>query len=109
MTGQEIIDMLEENFERTFSASPMKQMGGYCKRYLGLQMNFHVENPYGYRIEEIFHNGEHLKKGKVYQIAYITEQGVSDKYGSNRIHLETTAVQALITYLNGSDRSNINF
>lgn len=110
MTGQEIMNMLEENFERTFSTNPMQQMGGYCKRYLGLQINFHIENPYGYRIEEIYHNGEHLKKEKVYQVAYITEQGVSNKYGSNRTHLETTAVQALITYLNeSSDHSNASF
>lgn len=29
LTGKEILDMLEENPERTFSADPMKQMGGY--------------------------------------------------------------------------------
>lgn len=110
MTGQEITDMLEENFERTFSANPMQQMGGYCKRYLGLQIKFHIENPYGYRIEEIYHQGEHLDKEKVYRVSYITEQGVSNKYGGNRTHLETTAVQALITYLNdSSDHSDNNF
>lgn len=110
LTGQEIMDMLEENLERTFSAKPMEQMGGYCKRYLGLQIKFHIENPYGYRIEEIYHNGERLKKEKVYKAAYITEQGVSNKYGSNRTQLETTAVQALITYLNESTyRSNADF
>lgn len=99
MTGQEIIDMLEENFERTFSANPMKQMGGYCKRYLGLQIKFHIENPYGYRIEEIYYENEHLKKQKTYKVAYITEQGVSEKYGTNRTHLKVTAVQALVDYL----------
>lgn len=99
ITGQEIIDMLEENFERTFSANPMKQMGGYCKRYLGLQVKFHIENPYGYRIEEIYYENEHLKKEKIYKVAYITEQGVSDKYGTNRTHLKIAAVQALIDYL----------
>jgi len=110
LTGQEIMDMLEENLERTFSAKPMEQMGGYCKRYLGLQIKFHIENPYGYRIEEIYYNGERLKKEKVYKAAYITEQGVSYKYGSNRTQLETTAVQALITYLNESTyRSNADF
>lgn len=110
MTGQEIIDMLEENFERTFSASPIRQMGGYCKRYLGLQINFHIENPYGYRIEEIYHQGEHLNKEKVYKATYITEQGVPDKYGRHRIHLETTAVLALINYLNeSSEHSNADF
>lgn len=110
MTGKEIIDMLEENFERTFSANPMQQMGGYCKRYIGLQIQFHIENPCGYRIEEIYHQDEHLKKDKTYKVAYITQQGVSDKYGRNRTHLETTAVQALITYLSeSSDGSDTSF
>lgn len=104
MTGQEILNMLEENFERTFSANPMQQMGGYCKRYLGLYINFHIENPYGYRIEEIYYQGEHLKKEKVYQVAYITEQGVSNQYGSNRTHLEVRTVQALIAYLSESSK-----
>lgn len=102
MTGQEIIDMLEENFELTFSANPMKQMGGYCKRTMGLQMKFHIENPRGYRIEEIYYKDEHLKKNKVYKVAYITEQGVSSKYGTNRKNLEITAVQAMINYLKES-------
>tara|TARA_R110000868_G_scaffold296012_1_gene556253 strand:- start:83 stop:1498 length:1416 start_codon:yes stop_codon:yes gene_type:complete len=110
ITGQEIIDMLEENLERTFSANPMQQMGGYCKRHIGLQVKFHIENPCGYRIEEIYYEGEHLKKDKTYKVAYITQQGVSDKYGSNRTDIEVTAVQALITYLNiGSDSSDANF
>lgn len=103
MTGQEIIDMLEENFERTFSANPMKQMGGHCKRYLGLQIKFHIENPCGYRIEEIYFRDDHLKMEKVYRTAYITEQGVPDKYGQNRKHLDITAVQALISYFNAND------
>lgn len=110
MTGQEIIDMLEENFERTFSANPMQQMGGYCKRHIGLQIKFHIENPCGYRIEEILFEGIHLNKQSTYKVAYITQQGVSDKYGSNRIDLEVTTIQALITYLNESNvGANTNF
>lgn len=100
LTGQEIIDLLEENFERTFSANPMQQMGGYCKRYLGLHVNFHLENPYGFRIEEIYTGNGRLNEEATYKAAYITEQGVSDKYGTNRTHLEVTAVEALISYFN---------
>src|SRR3546814_5807259 len=57
-----------ENFERTFSANPMKQMGGYSKRYVGLQIKSHIENPYGYRIEEIYYENDHLIKEKTYKI-----------------------------------------
>jgi len=99
LTGKEIIDMLEENFERTFSCDPMALMGGYCKRHLGLQVKFHIENPFGYRIEEILHEGERLEKQNLYKVAYITEQGVANKYGRNRQNIEISTVQALINYL----------
>src|SRR5699024_3337881 len=38
LTGEELLDMLEENLENTFSANPYKQMGGYVKRCLGMKM-----------------------------------------------------------------------
>jgi len=45
ITGAELWHMMEENFERTFSCDPYKQMGGYVKRCLGLNIYFKVENP----------------------------------------------------------------
>lgn len=54
ITGAEIIMMLEENLERTFSADPMKQMGGYVKRCSGLHVKMRIENPAGNRIQHIF-------------------------------------------------------
>ncbi len=38
LTGQELLDMLEDYLERTFSRDPYKQMGGYVKSCLVLTL-----------------------------------------------------------------------
>ena len=54
ITGQELLNMMEENLERTFSKDPFSQMGGYVKRCLGLNLYFKIENANGLRIQELF-------------------------------------------------------
>ncbi len=76
LTGQEIIDMLEENLERTFSAEPMKQRGGYVKRCAGLRINLRIENPVGHRIQEIYFHDKHLDPKEVFKVSFVTSQGV---------------------------------
>lgn len=100
LSGQEIFDILEENLERTFSADPMKQMGGYIKRCIGLNIKMRIENPKGKRIQEIYFNNEHLKKVSVYKVAFVTTQGVPEKFGINRKDLTIKAVDAMVNYLN---------
>lgn len=99
LTGNEIIDMLEENLERTFSADPMKQMGGYVKRCLGLHVKMRIENPKGYRIQQILIGDEPLIKDKTYEAAFVTMQGVPEKLGKNRLNLSIKAVDAMAEYL----------
>jgi sulfur-oxidizing protein SoxB len=106
LTGEEIIKMLEENLERTFSAIPMQQMGGYIKRCLGLNVTMRIENPKGHRIQQIFINNAPLLKEKIYKAAFVTMQGVPEQLGNNRQNLTVKAVDALTTYLiNHSDYS----
>ncbi len=45
MTGKEIREMMEDNLERTFSADPFGQMGGYLKRFRWLTIYGKLENP----------------------------------------------------------------
>lgn len=99
LTGNEIINMLEENLERTFSSDPMKQMGGYVKRCLGLYVKMRIENPKGHRIQQIFIGDEPLIKEKTYEAAFVTMQGVPEKFGNNRINLSIKAVDAMAEYL----------
>ncbi len=99
LTGWEIIQMLEENLERTFAVNPMMQMGGYVKRCLGVQVKMKIENPPGHRIQEIFIAGEPLMKLKTYDAAFVTIQGVPEKFGKNRRSLPIHAVDAMVEYL----------
>lgn len=99
LTGMDIKEMLEENLERTFCSNPLKQMGGYVKRVLGLQINMRIENPKGHRIQEIYFKGSHLEMNKTYMVSFVTTQGVSKKYGKKRKEHPQKAVEAMKKYL----------
>ena len=99
LTGDEIMEMMEENLERTFSKDLFKQMGGYVKRCLGLNLYFKIENPAGERIQELFIGDERLERDKTYKAVYVTTQGVPEKYGKNRKHLDIHAIDALKNYI----------
>ena len=99
LTGQEILKMLEENLERTFSAIAMQQMGGYIKRCLGLHVKMRMENPKGHRIQQIFAEDEPLIKEKIYKAAFVTTQGVPKQLGNNRQNLAKKAVDSMASYL----------
>lgn len=99
LTGEELLNMLEENLERTFAADPFDQMGGYIKRGLGLTVYFKIENPVGQRIQQVFVGNEPVERSRKYHTAFVTEQGVPRQYGSQRKDLKTHAVEAMETYL----------
>jgi len=99
ITGEDLSEMMEENLECTFSRDPYKQMGGYVKRCLGLNIYFKVENPEGKRIQEFFVNGKRLDRSKAYTACFVTEQGVADRYGNSRHNLDIDAIDALKEYL----------
>jgi len=107
LKGKEIIQILEENLERTFSREPMKQMGGYVKRCLGLNVKMRVENPKGHRIQQIFVGEDFIQKEKIYRAAFVTSQGVPEKLGQNRQDMATNAVDAMTAYL--IKNPNFNF
>ncbi len=103
MTGKEIWDMLEENIERTFAKDPYEQMGGYLKRSNGINMYFKFENPYGERIQQLFIGGKEIEIEKVYDVVYVTTQGVPEKYGHDRKHLDIHSIEVLQQYLSKYD------
>ncbi len=107
LTGLEIIEMLEENLERTFSPHPMNQLGGYVKRCLGLKINMRIENPKGYRIQEIFAGDEPLDKNQYYKTSFVTSQGVPEKFGRHRAEMPINAVTAMTEFLIKNPEHNI--
>lgn len=99
ITGKELWDMMEENLERTFAADPYDQMGGYVKRSMGINLYFKIENPYGERIQRLFVQGRPVEKDAVYDVVYVTSQGVPKKYGHDKEKLDIHAVDALKKYI----------
>jgi len=99
LTGEEIKAMLEENLERTFSCDPYQQMGGYVKRCLGLNVYFKIENSSGNRIQKLFIGNEEVQPDRYYTAAFVTLQGVSQKYGRNRENRSEGVIDKLRVYL----------
>ncbi len=99
MTGAEIVEMLEENVERTYSGQPFHQMGGYLKRFHGITVYGKLENPSGCRIESIFLGSERLRPEDRHDVGFITAQGVPPRFGTERRDLPIRAVDALADFL----------
>ncbi|MEM4196347.1 MAG: 5'-nucleotidase C-terminal domain-containing protein, partial [Methanothermobacter sp.] len=99
LLGREILEMMEENIELTFSRDPYRQMGGYLKRCMGLEIYFKIENPPGSRIQKIFVNGKPLDPDRTYTAVYVTSQGVPSRYGDNHEEMDIRAVEALREYV----------
>lgn len=95
MTGSEIRTMIEENLERTFAADPYQQMGGYVKRMRGLRLYFKAENPTGRRIDRLFAGDGPVMPDDIFKVAFVTEQGVPAKFGTNRQTINTDTIAAL--------------
>ena len=99
LTGRELLEMMEENLERTYSVNPYDQMGGYVKRSLGLKLFIKFENPKGQRIQELFVGNRKVEMDHIYKVAFVTSQGVPKKYGSNRVNTDSLIIDVLHDYL----------
>ena len=99
LIGEEIKEMLEENLERTFSCDPYKQMGGYVKRCLGLNVYFKIENSSGNRIQKLFIGNKEVQPDRYYTAAFVTMQGVPPKYGRHRENRSERVIDSLRAYL----------
>lgn len=104
LTGRELVEMLEENLERTFSANPFHQLGGYVKRCQGLTAYIKIENPPGTRIQKLFVGDKDVEPEAVYGAAYLTVQAVPSKYGKNRKTLAKDAHRAMLDLLKNRRR-----
>ncbi|MBW7468007.1 bifunctional metallophosphatase/5'-nucleotidase [Pontibacter aydingkolensis] len=108
ITGQELWQMLEENLERTFAPDAYNQLGGYVKRCLGLKAFIKIEAPKGTRIQKLFVDDEEVILSKNYKAAFVTEQGISKKYGTNRQESGIKAIDAMLQFLNNNSPVEVN-
>lgn len=53
MSGQEILDKLEDSLESVYAADPYRQRGGYVIRVSGLNAVVRLNNPPGTRVEHL--------------------------------------------------------
>ena len=83
LTGEELLVILEENLKRTFSCDPYQQMGGFVKRCLGLNVYFKIESPPGHRIQKLFVGDGEVRADRYCTAAFVTPQGIPQKYGRN--------------------------
>jgi S-sulfosulfanyl-L-cysteine sulfohydrolase len=95
LTGAELMAMLEENLERTFAADPFEQMGGYIKRCRGLTVFAKLENPKGARVDRLLVGDRPVDPQADYPVAFVTSQGVPERYGRDRRTLGVDSVSAL--------------
>ena len=99
LTGAELAEMIEENLERTYSRTPLQQMGGYTKRCFGMTAYFKVEDPKGHRLQSLFVGRDPVDRKATYPASFITVQGVPAKFGTNRQKTGIHAVEAMEKYL----------
>lgn len=95
LTGAELRAMLEDNLESTFAADPYEQMGGYVKRMRGVTLYAKIENPKGTRVDGLFVGGEAVLPERLYEVAFVTSQGVPPGVGTDRRDLPIDAITAL--------------
>lgn len=99
ITGAEMYEMIEANLESTYAKDPFNQLGGYLKRALGIRVYIKIENAKGSRIQKFFVGKEELDPERTYKVAFVTQQGVPEKFGKNRTNMDVRAVDALKAYL----------
>lgn len=108
LSGEELITMLENNLEHTFSRDPFNQMGGYVKRSLGMRAFIKVENPEQTRIHKLFIGDAEVRRERRYQAVFITEQGVPPHLGENKQQHPAKMVEVMRAYLRKNDPVTID-
>ncbi|MGE5351612.1 MAG: hypothetical protein ACM3P0_05980 [Acidobacteriota bacterium] len=63
-----------------------------------------IENPNGERVQEVFVRGKKLLPERTYTAAYLTQQGIPEKYGTGKKEAGIKAIEALKLYL-GKNRT----
>lgn len=99
MTGAQMQEMIEANLQSTYAKDPFSQLGGYLKRALGIRVYIKIENAKGSRIQKFFVGNEALDPERTYRVAFVTQQGVPEKFGKNRKDMDILAVDAMKDYL----------
>ncbi|MHB9146668.1 MAG: bifunctional metallophosphatase/5'-nucleotidase [Symbiobacteriia bacterium] len=100
LTGQELRDLTEQWMAGAATA-PIDQKGGYFTRQVGMNVMARINNPDGYRVEELFIAGKPYDPELPYRVVVGGQQDVRGA-GSNRRQLDSSALDILRWYLGRS-------
>jgi S-sulfosulfanyl-L-cysteine sulfohydrolase len=78
VSGQQILDWLENELENTFAQDATQRFGGWLVRYKGLFVKFTVANAAGSRVQEVKVQGEPLVPAHRYSVVGCEREGDPD-------------------------------
>jgi S-sulfosulfanyl-L-cysteine sulfohydrolase len=78
VSGQQIVDWLENELENAFAKDATRRFGGWFVRYKGLFVKFTIANPIGQRVREVTVKGEPLVGDKKYTVLGCEREGDPD-------------------------------
>lgn len=75
VTGNQILNWLEQELENAFATDPSKRFGGWFVRYAGMKVVFTIGNPTGKRVQKVEIGGVPLEPEKLYRIVACEREG----------------------------------
>jgi 2',3'-cyclic-nucleotide 2'-phosphodiesterase (5'-nucleotidase family) len=75
VSGQQILDWLEDELENVFAKDATKRFGGWFVRYKGLFVKFTIANAAGSRVREVTVQGEPLVPTRRYTVVGCEREG----------------------------------
>jgi S-sulfosulfanyl-L-cysteine sulfohydrolase len=78
VSGQQILDWLENELENAFAEDASKRFGGWFVRFNGLFVKFTIGNPTGERVREVTVRGQPLVPTKTYSVLGCEREGDPD-------------------------------
>jgi len=68
ITGEELLNWLENEMKNVFSDNPADLFGGWMVRFAGMQFNITARNPNGKRVNSVTVKNKPVEKNKIYSI-----------------------------------------
>lgn len=98
LTGEQLLNALENNLEQVFSADPFGQKGGYILRSSGLSMTFKPYNPKGNRIQTLLVGGKDFSKSSNYKIVSAGQQ-ILKKHEDQKAYQNRKGIDLIKEYI----------
>jgi len=78
ITGRQLWDWLEKEFQNAFAPDPAKRFGGWVVRFKGMKVNFTIGKEDGKRVNEVVIGGKNIDFNKRYSFVACEREGDPD-------------------------------